>query len=192
MNFYEDPEQAEAYVQMAVGYDGRELIARLRQHLPDGATVLELGIGPGVDMDLLAAHFRTTGSDRSAYFVERYRQQNPAADLLVLDAVTLETDRRFDAIYSNKVLHHLTRQELRLSLARQAQLLNPGGLALHSFWAGDGEEEMMGMRFVYYTPETLAEQVGDEWTILESTFYAEMEENDSLLLLLRRDSGSSN
>ncbi|MBX3053580.1 MAG: class I SAM-dependent methyltransferase [Caldilineaceae bacterium] len=192
MNFYEDPEQAEAYVQMAVGYDGRELIARLRQHLPDGATVLELGIGPGVDLDLLAVHFRATGSDRSAYFVERYRQQNPAADLLILDAVTLETDRRFDAIYSNKVLHHLTRQELRLSLARQAQLLNPGGLALHSFWAGDGEEEMMGMRFVYYTPETLAEQVGGEWTILESTFYVEMEENDSLLLLLRRGSGSSN
>lgn len=185
MNFYENPEQAEEYVQMAAGYDGHELIERLRQYLPTGAAVLELGIGPGVDLDLLATHYRVTGSDRSSYFVERYRQQHPEADLLILDATTLETERRFDAIYSNKVLHHLTRDELRLSLAKQAQILNPGGLAIHSFWTGDSEEEMMGMHFVYYTAATLTEQLGSEWRVLESTLYAEMEDDDSLLLILR-------
>ena len=36
MGFYDDEENVEAYVQMAEGYDGRDLVAALRQHLPPG------------------------------------------------------------------------------------------------------------------------------------------------------------
>ncbi len=128
MGFYDDEDNVETYVKMAEGYDGRELVAALRQHLPPGATVLELGMGPGKDLALLAEAFTATGSDRSEIFLRRYRRDHPDADLLLLDAVTLETERCFDAIYSNKVLHHLSVDELRKSLHRQVARLNADGL----------------------------------------------------------------
>ncbi|MCO5198631.1 MAG: class I SAM-dependent methyltransferase [Anaerolineae bacterium] len=187
MTFYNDPENAQQYIEMAAGYDGAKLIAILREYLPDGATVLELGMGPGVDLKLLSKHFTVTGSDYARPFLERYREIDPSADLLQLDAITLDTDRTFDAIYSNKVLQHLTRDELRQSLARQLKLLNDGGIALHAFWYGDKPDELMhGLRFVYYTEETLRVQIDTQFELLRSERFAEMEDGDSLFVVLRK------
>ncbi len=96
---------------MADGYDGAELIALLRRYLPEGSSVLELGMGPGKDLDLFRQSYRVTGSDISRVFLDRYRKDHPEADLLLLDATSMDTDRTFDCIYSNKVLHHLSRPE---------------------------------------------------------------------------------
>jgi SAM-dependent methyltransferase len=186
MGYYHTPESVDEYVKMAEGYDGRELIEVLKQYLPPGATVLELGMGPGKDLDLLSETFQATGSDVSPLFLARYRAAHPDADLLLLDAATLDTQRRFDGIYSNKVLMHLTRDEVRMSLRRQAEILTDGGVALHSFWYGDEEEEFSGLRFVQYTEASFAEVVGAEFEILEVERYAEMEEGDSVYFVLRK------
>mgnify|MGYP001827769854 CR=1 FL=1 len=186
MGYYDDQKNVDEYIDMAVGYDGRELVGVLRNHLESNATVLELGMGPGKDLDLLAQHYRVVGSDGSSIFLDRYRQEHPDADLLLLDAVTMDTDRRFDAVYSNKVLHHLTRQELAESFQRQAGVLQNGGILLHAFWYGDREEEMHGLRFVYYTEDALSQLIGDELEIVESKRYTELEEDDSLWVFLRK------
>lgn len=187
MGFYHTESGVDEYVEMAKGFDGASLIERLRRHLPDGASVLEVGMGPGVDLDILARSFVVTGSDYSRVFLDRYLRDHPDADLLLLDARTLETERRFDCIYSNKVLHHLSTEELHASLLAQTGLLNAGGLALHSFWWGDREEEWMeGLRFAYYTEETLAEAVtGTGFEIVEMERYSELEADDSIVLVLR-------
>lgn len=186
MSYYDDPDNVAGYIAMAEGYDGRELVAALRRYLKDGAAVLELGMGPGKDLAMLGEHYEATGSDISAVFVDRYRRTHPEADLLVLDARTLETDRRFDAIYSNKVLQHLTRDEVRESFQRQAAVLNRSGLALHTFWRGEGEEIFSGLLNVYYTEEQLRALAADSFEVIELRRYAEMDEDDSLLLLMRR------
>ena len=188
MGFYDDEENVEAYLQMAEGYDGRELVKVLKKHLPLGSTVLELGMGPGKDLALLGEAYAATGSDSSEVFLRRYRQEHADADLLLLDAVTLATARRFDAIYSNKVLHHLSVDELRTSLRLQAARLNGNGLVLHSFWYGEGTEESHGLRFTYYTDASLRAVVGPEFGWVACVRYTEMEEGDSLYLLLRRSS----
>ena len=151
MGFYDEEKTAREYIAMAEGYDGRRLIAALSKHVPEGASLLEIGMGPGKDLDILGKHYRVTGSDYSLFFIDRYRLERPDADILMLDAVTLKTDRKFDCIYSNKVLHHLSEDDLRQSLQRQNQLLNRGGYVMHSFWKGSGEEEMHGLRFFYRT-----------------------------------------
>ena len=110
----------------------------------------------------------------------------PDAELLLLDAVTIEADRKFDGIYSNKVLHHLSAEELKDSFLRQREILNPGGILFHSFWYGDHEEFMHGLRFRYYTEELLIAMVESLFQILEITRYAEMEENDSVYLVLKK------
>ena len=43
---------------MAEGYDGKEFIPVLRKHLKQDATLLELGMGPGKDVELLSDFFR--------------------------------------------------------------------------------------------------------------------------------------
>ncbi len=53
MSYFDDEQNVEAYVKMAEGYNGRNLINILKKHLPPNATVLELGMGPGVDYEIL-------------------------------------------------------------------------------------------------------------------------------------------
>ncbi len=186
MDYFDDKKNVEEYIQMASGYDGRVLIDILSKYLPKGGAVLELGMGPGVDLLLLSQNYNATGSDRSKVFIERFRKQHPSADLVQLNAVEMNIDRTFDSIYSNKVLHHLTSQELKSSLHNQARVLNSSGIALHSFWYGDKEETHHGLKFVYYTEASLRELVGSEYEILDIQIYTEMSSDDSLYLLLRK------
>lgn len=185
MSYYEDKKNVEAYVKMAEGYDGSEFVPILRRYLPDGASILELGIGPGVDMDILSEYFTVTGSDYSQVFLDRYRQTHPEADLVQLDAAIMSINRKFDAIYSNKVLHHLTRGELQQSFQKQLALLNLGGILFHTFWAGDKTEEMAGLRFEYYTEETLT-QLLQEGTVVEMKRFSEMDSDDSFYCVVQK------
>lgn len=186
LSYYNNPKNVEQYIKMADGYDGRIFVDILRQHLPDKATVLELGMGPGKDLLLLNEYFQVTGSDYSAAFIERFRKQHPDMNVIQLDAVTMNVETTFDCIYSNKVLHHLTRDELRQSLDRQVQVLNSGGVVCHSFWYGDKEEEYSGLRFIYYTEATLKALISDNYEIVAIERYTEMEDDDSLYILLRK------
>lgn len=185
-NYYEDEKNAREYIDMAEGYDGRELIQVLKGYLPSGATVLELGMGPGKDLDLLSRSYRVKGSDNARTFLNIHRQKNPDADLLLLDVVSIETDRNFDCIYSNKILHHLSPGELRESFQRQKEILNPGSIMFHSFWYGDHEENMHDLRFQYYTEDLLLATVESRFEVLEITRYSEIEDEDSLCLVLKK------
>ena len=92
MGYYDTEENVEGYIQMAKGIDGRALADALKRHLPDGATIPELGMGSGKDLELLGEFFQATGSDGLQVFVERYRKTHPETDLMVLDAVSMDTD----------------------------------------------------------------------------------------------------
>ena len=67
-------------------------------------------------------------------------------------------------------------------------MLNSKGSMLHSFWYGDGEEELFGLRFVYHTEESFGELVGDEYDVIESKRYTEMETDDLIYFVLAKRS----
>ena len=186
MGFYDEEKTAREYIAMADGYDGGQLIAAMSEHVPQGARVLEIGMGPGKDLDILGQNYRVTGSDSSRFFVDLYRQAHPDADLLILDAATLDTDRKFDCIYSNKVLHHLSQDELQRSLERQHQLLNDGGHVMHSFWKGDRVEEMHGLKFFYRTEAQLRSSFERLYDLICVVAYEELEPDDSIYVLAQR------
>lgn len=186
MGFFDTEKGVDEYLKMSDGYDGAELIKILQDLLPEKSTVLELGMGPGKDLDILSKKYIVTGSDSSQVFLDRYKNKNPNADLLRLDAVTIPTDRTFDCIYSNKVLHHLTRDDLRKSFQRQRDILNPNGIAFHSFWKGDQDENYDGLLFTKYQIDGLKEIIGDLFDILTINVYTEMEKNDSLYVVLSK------
>ena len=186
VGFFDSEENVESYIKMVEGEDGAALVEVLTRHVKKGASVLELGMGPGTDLALLAKHFAVTGSDYSQVFVDRYLARHPDADVMLLDAVTMDTDRRFDAIYSNKVLQHLPKTAAAKSIAAQHRVLNPNGIVLHALWYGDTAEEHHGLLFQQYTLETFTELIGNHFEVVESARYTEMEADDSIFFVLRR------
>lgn len=185
MGFFDTEKGVEQYTKMAEGYDGAGLIRILQKYLPVNSTVLELGMGPGKDLDILKKSYTVTGLDNSQVFLDKYKQKHPDADLLLLDAVTIQTDRKFDCIYSNKVLHHLAKEDLKKTLQRQKEILNTNGIVFHSFWKGSKTEYTEGLLFTYYEMDDLKKTAANDFKILATETYTEMEKDDSIYVVLR-------
>ncbi len=188
MGYYDTKKGIQEYTKRSQKWGGTKLIKILKKYLPKNSTLLEIGIGPGRDFDILKKIYITTGSDRSKAFLDNYKKQDKKANLLKLDAVTLRTSKRFDGIYTNKVLQHLTKRDLKKSIKRQREILNPGGIAFHSFWKGNKTEYKRGLRFVYYEKNQLKKIIEKNFDILEIKIFTEMEKNDSIYVILKKSS----
>lgn len=170
----------------STGNDGSELIKLLNNYVPKSSTVLLIGMGSGRDFHNLSNYYNVTGSDFSKLLLSVYQKAHPDSDLITLDPIELETKRHFDAVYSNKVLHQMSEEELINSLQRQFQILNPGGYALHSFWTGNKEEDHHGLKWVYYTEEAITDLIPADFEIVEFKTYRERIDHDSLYIILKK------
>jgi trans-aconitate methyltransferase len=171
---------------MNKGYDGRELINILKKHLPQKSKILEIGMGPGKDLEILQEDYIATGSDLSEEFLNRYKKLNQNSDVMLLDAITLKTDRKFDCIYSNKVLHLLPKKDLDKSLKKQSEILLDDGLVFHTFWDGEEDQTYYKMFMVYYDIERLIVQFKKYFEIIEIKHYTEFEADDSIYVIARK------
>ena len=186
MDFYDDPNNVNTYLSMSDGYDGKFLIEKLKEQLKAGSKVLELGMGPGKDQVMLRECYEAIGSDRSQVFLDLFKAEHGEKGLLLLDAVGIETELIFDCIYTNKVLQHLTTSDLEKSIQHQFERLNKGGIVLHSFWLGEGEEIYNGLRFVYYMEAPLIKVFEKKFEIIRVEQYTEDEENDSIYIIAKK------
>jgi len=187
MEFYNDPLKVDEYEKMCEEYDGTELYRVLGNHLKEDSTLLELGCGPGNDIINLQKKYNVTGSDLSDEFLNRCKKRFPQLSFLKLDAVSISTEIQFDCIFSNKVLHHLTMDNLEKSLGRQTSVINSDGLFAHSFWLGDKEFTMEEMLFVFHNRDKLIELVSKYFTVLETYDYQEFEEGDSIFVIAKNN-----
>lgn len=186
MTYFNDKQKVQEYIEMCEGTDGKELIDILKRYLKEGSTVLELGMGSGKDLDILKNYFNANGSDNSQVFLDVYKEKNKDIELFFLDAVTINIKKQFDCIYSNKVLQHLTKKELKQSIVRQKQVLNDKGILFHTFWRGNSEEIYNGLRFVYYEKDELINDFLSTFKIIDINYYAEDEEDDSIYIILQK------
>lgn len=184
--YYKTSASVAEYIQMAKDVNGGEIINELKSFVPSRSRLLELGSGPGTDWKLLSKDFAVIGSDNSSEFLRHLKTTYPNGHFLELDAVTIATSEKFDAIYSNKVLHHLQDEELRQSISQQHAVLNPDGIICHSFWKGEGSEIFKGLFVNYHTTESLKEYFEPYFNLLLTQPYAEFEEGDSLLMIAKR------
>jgi SAM-dependent methyltransferase len=184
--YYHTKVSVAEYIELAKGVDGGELIDKLLLVLASGSKLLELGSGPGTDYAILKNSYQVTGSDNSNEFLEHLENSYIKGEFLKLDASTLISDEKFEGIYSNKVLHHLSNKALLLSVKRQSELLDEGGIICHSFWNGEGSEVFKGLFVNYHTKENLNVVFGDCFDILSIDSYNEFENNDSLLLVAKK------
>ena len=110
--YYKTKESVEEYIRLAKDVSGKQLIENLKRVLPANSVMLEIGSGPGTDWKILSESYKVIGSDNSAEFLNHLINENPNGEFLELDAITLKTGQNFDGIFSNKVMHHLTDNEL--------------------------------------------------------------------------------
>ncbi|MBD81517.1 MAG: methyltransferase [Crocinitomicaceae bacterium] len=185
--YYHTKESVEEYIHLAKDVNGRQLINQLEQVLPKKSTLLEIGSGPGTDWNILNKIYTVTGSDNSAKFIDHLTSNNPNGEFLELDAVTLNTDKKYDGIFSNKVMHHLTDDQLTGSIKRQHEILNDKGVLCHSFWKGEGTEIFKGMFVNYHLEEEIRKFFEPLFEILFLDSYAEFDAGDSILLIGRKN-----
>lgn len=184
--YYHTKASVKEYIQLAKDVDSRQLIEKLRKYLKQDSEVLELGSGPGTDWKILSEYFQVIGSDNSSQFLNHLKQCNPNGQFLALNAIDIETEREFDCIYSNKVLHHLNDQELLRSVQRQAQIIKSNGMICHSFWKGEGNEVFKGLFVNYHSERTLTTAFDEHFEILALQSYNEFDDSDSLLLIAKK------
>jgi len=186
MGYYETLENVKEYIEMAKEYQSTLVVDLLKRHLSPGKSILELGMGPGNDFNCLDDDYEILGTDKHEHFIRLFKAHSPEANVGLLDAITLEIDRQFDCIYSNKVLMHLTKEELHASLKKQWTLLKDQGILFHTFWYGEEKEIHGGLLNQYYTMKMLAYQVGDEFEVVLMAQYEEFEPNDSIVMILKK------
>jgi len=188
MKIYDTPEGVDKYFEMSDGYDLSRYKDLILQYLPQGKTLLEIGMGPGNDFAWLSQLYTVTGSDYSREFIGRAEKRFPGADLQVLDGIKLNTDKVFDALFSSKVYQHINLEELESSLNKQLKILSEDGLILHSFWIGGSEMDFDDMHFFYHDREKLQKIISKNFDILETDIYSEFEDSDSLFLIAQKKS----
>lgn len=188
MNFYHKQENVNLYKAMTQNYDSSVIVNKVKDFLSPNSTLLELGMGLGTDLLALSKYYKVTGSDFSPIFLSEFCSEHPEIEVIELNAVDFSLNEKFDCIYSNKVLYHLTMEEFRQSLQIQSEHLNKNGILFMTMWYGTYREEFYeDLRFMYYTEDEIIELIPKELEIEVIERYTEMEENDSLLIVLRKN-----
>jgi len=130
----------------------------LRERVPPGGSVLDLGCGAGVPVAraLAAGGFAVTGVDLSGVQIRRARRLVPGASLVLADATRVAfRAAAFDAVVCLYTLIHLPLEEQPGLLGRIAGWLRPGGWLLattgQDAWTGTEEGWLGGSATMWWS-----------------------------------------
>lgn len=136
-------------------------VEMLREQIPVGAAVLDLGCGTGVPIArALAARYRVTGVDGSVHSIKLARQNVPEAIFLHADMTQVAfPPESFAAVISSYAIIHVPRTEHAALLHHIAGWLQPGGLLVATMGATESEgteEDWLGapMYWSHFDAET--------------------------------------
>ncbi len=156
----------------------------LARHLPAGSSLLELGSGSGDDLTWLTGRYRVTASDICEDTVSRLRASSANTPMLQLDALSIDHPEPFDCIFSNKVMQHLSDEEMCRSMQRQAQMIRPGGIVAHTFWVNTSARQKMHSTAAH-AHARLIRIVSMYFDVKEIVQYCVFAPNDSILVIAR-------
>lgn len=149
-----------------------EDLRRKFAELLSGACVLDVGSGSGSH----ARWFRERGLEVTCLDASRKLLENCQAqgfDILLQDYHHLDLPAEmFDGVYAANSLLHAKRSAIGEIFANLAASLKPGGIIGLSVKAGEGEEEIDGREFTYFTLPELEEALQPVFT----TTYTEQRE----------------
>lgn len=90
--------------------------------------ILDLGCGTGgLAAECSKSGAEVTGMDASAEMIEKAKEKYPGLSFVCSDAVNFELNTRFDAVFSNAVLHWIPEAAHPKMLKQVKKYLKPGG-----------------------------------------------------------------
>lgn len=188
MKYFFSEKNVEDYCSLVEGFNNTYLMNVIDELLPAKKSILELGSGPGIDLKELAKKYDVIGSDNSPIFLNHFRKNNKNIKYMQLNAIDFEIDKKFDLIYSNKVLQHLKPHEFKQSLMQQASHLKNNGLILFTLWKSKFcIEEIGDMDFytVFYEKDDIVKLIPDNLEVVKYKEYKEIDDNDSFYMILK-------
>jgi ubiquinone/menaquinone biosynthesis C-methylase UbiE len=110
--------------------------------LPEGATVLDVGCGPGLDTAVLQTHhLNVIGLDYSHEMMRVGRDEHSClAPFVQADMRRLPVGQQIEGIWASASLLHLQRDDMLPTLHEFWRVLKPDGLLYFSVKQGVGEE----------------------------------------------------
>ncbi len=113
-------------------------IRKIAEGVEEDASVLDLGCGNGRLIEVLKEKkVKYLGIDNSAELIKIAKNNYPANDFLLIDALDLKLlgEKKFDYIFCLAVIQHIPSRELRLeALETMAAKLNINGTLIISTW----------------------------------------------------------
>lgn len=108
-----------------------DIISSLRKYLPRFKKVLELGSKKGDDLGLLHSYYEVVASEDEKVKTRFLKDEFIDIRVILIDKVTIDTHKKFDAIFSRNTLDSLSLVQLNDSLKNQKNILNKEGLIFH-------------------------------------------------------------
>jgi trans-aconitate 2-methyltransferase len=104
-----------------------DLVARIP--FEDPKTIIDIGCGPGNSTQILRKRWPRAdivGLDNSEKMIERARTDHPGQKWVIGDASSLETDRKYDIVFSNAAIHWIP--DHHLLIPRLFQIVKQDGI----------------------------------------------------------------
>jgi ubiquinone/menaquinone biosynthesis C-methylase UbiE len=90
---------------------------------------------------------------------------------LEADITKHEFTTQYEVWHDRAVFHFLIKEDERVAyIARLKRVLPPGGYAVISTFGPDGPRKCSGLPVMHYRPETLHDEIGDGFEMLESRY----------------------
>ncbi|WP_417207495.1 class I SAM-dependent DNA methyltransferase [Antarctobacter sp.] len=150
--------RAEDYAQVTASERPDATLRAFITALPKGATVLDLGCGPGLSAaHMAAAGLQVEAWDASAAMVA-LAATRPGVVAKQAGFDDLDSHAAYDGIWANFSLLHAPRADMPRHLAAIARALTPGGLLHIGVKEGEGERrDSLGRHYTYYTETSLTQ-----------------------------------
>ena len=145
--------------------------------VPPDANIIDIGGGASTLADHLLSngYHAITVLDVAATALEqaKHRLGHAAAGInwLVADVVAWHPSTQYSLWHDRAVFHFLTNpDDRRAYLTTLRQALLPGGTVVLATFALDGPESCSGLPVQRFSPETIASELGTEFTLLQTTY----------------------
>lgn len=145
-----------------------DLLSCIEVNLKSGGSILEIGCGPGMYLNLIPNNYKKTACDINTGLLEIAKKQVPDAKFYLGNFTSIPFNETFDFIYCIGVLIYFTPTELKEVLNKMYQVLNSGGTLYINYPHAISKSDVhfKDLTYVQYSPDYIENLIGNKFEII--------------------------